>query len=503
MTKNQDTNMNTNINTNKNSTMSSINGSEPSKMPTGKLRLLVVDDERVITMHLKELLTNFGYEVVDVASNGAEALEKARKLLPDIILMDIIMPGNMTGIDAANEIKSRFGIPIIFLTAFGEDALVEKTKICEPYGYILKPFKNSELKAAIELASYKIEIEKKLKESEEKYRTVAEESRDGIGIIQNGLFKYVNSALFTMLGKPEDIYKQPYYHYFLDFNKDQNDQLLDKIICDHGTTALIEFKLKCQDGIVLPVEANGTKIVYNGSPAILFFFRSIAQRKYLEGLLDHHVNEINEHNQIIISIIEKLLVTNDQAYLEEQYKEILSKSFENANSINKLYKLLQLDHEKINLQPINLIDNLNDAIALITQQYPQKNIKVNTNIEGMIPKIFGDEFFVDVFQSLLESSVNNTDGNEIFIEASVEPFNLKDKKFIDIKFKDNSKGISDNDKLNLFKFYNLYNYSNVKTLNLTYVKLILNRYLGEIRVQDRIAGDHTKGCIYNIRLPAV
>ena len=70
--------------------------------------LLVVDDEKIITMHLEELLTNFGYNVVGIASNGNEAIEKAEKLQPDLILMDIIMPGEKSGIDAAFEIKNRF-----------------------------------------------------------------------------------------------------------------------------------------------------------------------------------------------------------------------------------------------------------------------------------------------------------------------------------------------------------------------------------------------------------
>jgi len=121
----------------------------------GKMsKILVVDDESILAMGLEESLTAMGYEVV-VASSGDEAIEKARALRPDLILMDITMPGKKDGIEAANEIMSEQDIPLIFLTAHSDPKLIKRAKWVEPVGYIVKPYKDGELRAAVEVALHK------------------------------------------------------------------------------------------------------------------------------------------------------------------------------------------------------------------------------------------------------------------------------------------------------------------------------------------------------------
>ena len=118
-------------------------------------KILVVDDETVLVMDLEEELTAMGHEVVGTAASGDEAIEKARALRPDLILMDIAMPGNKDGIDAADSIKSEMDIPIIFLTAHSDPKLTKRAKWIEPVGYIIKPFKDRDLKVAIEVGLHK------------------------------------------------------------------------------------------------------------------------------------------------------------------------------------------------------------------------------------------------------------------------------------------------------------------------------------------------------------
>lgn len=118
-------------------------------------KILVVDDESIVVMALEERLTAMGYEVAGIASSGDEAIEKARALRPDLILMDITMPGNKDGIDAADMIRSEQDIPIIFLTAHSDAKLIKRAKWVEPAGYIVKPYKDGELRAAVEVALHK------------------------------------------------------------------------------------------------------------------------------------------------------------------------------------------------------------------------------------------------------------------------------------------------------------------------------------------------------------
>jgi PAS domain S-box-containing protein len=476
-----------------------------------KIDILVVDDEKIITMHLEEVLTNFGYNVVGKASSGTEAVERAQKLKPDIILMDIIMPGDLSGIDAATEIKERFGIPVIYLSAFGDDSIVEKTKISEPFGYIMKPFKNQELKAAIELAIYKIEIENKLKESEEKYRTVAEQSRDGIGIVQDGVFKYVNPILFEYLGKPNNIYETPFHTFFSKIDIEHLNNIIRKIINERDYQQLIEFDLNCSESTSISIEANCSKIIYDGADAVLFFFRNNTQRKYFENILETQINGINENNQIIISNIERYMVTNGDKSLQEQFKKILSNLFQNANSLKKMYKLLQLEQEKSTFHPIDILEKINEAADVTNHQFPHKNIQVRTNIEGIIPKFYGDDLFDELFLALFENSIKNTDESNVNIETSIRPFDFGGKKFIEIKIEDNSRGISEANNPNLYSQIKLDHYSNNTGIDLTFVTMLLNRYLGEIEIQDRLSNSQSTGgveeiaggCVYNIRLPAM
>lgn len=125
-------------------------------------RLMLVDDEAIITMQLEERLKFMGYEVVGSASSGEEALNKARCLKPDLILMDIVMPGKLDGIDASEIIKKELDIPVIFLTGYMNDEFIMRAKKAEPFGYICKPFQEGQVKTAIEIALQRNDIYKVL-----------------------------------------------------------------------------------------------------------------------------------------------------------------------------------------------------------------------------------------------------------------------------------------------------------------------------------------------------
>ena len=128
-------------------------------------KLMLVDDEVVITTQLEETLTSMGYEVLGMAASGKEAVEMAKDLRPDLVLMDIVMPGELDGIAAAEKIKAELNIPVIFLTAHTDKSLVNKAKYLGPGGYILKPFQAGQIKVTIEIALYKSEMEKKLQKA--------------------------------------------------------------------------------------------------------------------------------------------------------------------------------------------------------------------------------------------------------------------------------------------------------------------------------------------------
>lgn len=124
--------------------------------------LLVVEDEVLVARDIKSRLTRMGYEVLGTAGKGAEAIEKALALRPDLVLMDIHLQDDIDGVDAAIKIRETYDVPIIFCTAYSNEETLERAKVSTPYGYVLKPFDNRELEINIEIALYKHRVEKDL-----------------------------------------------------------------------------------------------------------------------------------------------------------------------------------------------------------------------------------------------------------------------------------------------------------------------------------------------------
>jgi len=128
-------------------------------------KILIAEDEAVIAIELEKTLVAMGHEVVGTAGSGHEAIEMTRRLEPDLILMDIVMPGDVDGIAAAEIIKEEMDISVIFLTAYAGDQLIQRAKHVEPFGYIVKPFQEDQVRAAIEIAIYNQRMEKTLRKA--------------------------------------------------------------------------------------------------------------------------------------------------------------------------------------------------------------------------------------------------------------------------------------------------------------------------------------------------
>jgi len=133
-------------------------------------KILIVEDEVITAMDIKNILKNFGFDVVGMASTGEDAIYKAKKFQPNLTLMDISLKGDMDGIEAAEEIKSLYNIPIVYMSAFTDTNTFERIKFTNPYGFVNKPVSSDLLFISIETAIYKHNLDKKLAESQEKLK---------------------------------------------------------------------------------------------------------------------------------------------------------------------------------------------------------------------------------------------------------------------------------------------------------------------------------------------
>ncbi len=128
-----------------------------------KTEILIVEDEAIIAMEIENRLKSLGYAVPAVVSTGADAIQEIAKTLPDLALMDIKLKGEMDGIETAAQIRDRYDVPVVYLTVYADEDTLQRAKITEPFGYLIKPFAERELHAAIEIALYKHQMEEGVK----------------------------------------------------------------------------------------------------------------------------------------------------------------------------------------------------------------------------------------------------------------------------------------------------------------------------------------------------
>ena len=145
-----------------------------------KTKVFILEDENIVAKDIEQSLKKLGYDVIGIASSGEKLIELLNSgLQPEIFLMDIMIKGEMDGIEVAEYVKKKYSLPIIFLTAYADEDTLSKAKITEPYGYILKPFKEIDLHTTIEMALYKHQKTAEMKKELHVYSSLVSESQNG------------------------------------------------------------------------------------------------------------------------------------------------------------------------------------------------------------------------------------------------------------------------------------------------------------------------------------
>jgi len=237
-------------------------------------RLLIVDDEGILARDLQTRLTNLGYDVPGIAETGEEAIAKAIELKPDLVLMDIVLRGDIDGIDTAEQLRIRFDIPSLFVTAYAGDTLIDRAKRAEPAGFLLKPINDRELRGAVEVALYRLDIQRRLRETTTELQqtleavdrerqeklSLLESTGHGIyGIDMDGNCTFINRAAAEILGyAPDDAIGQNMHHLIHNRRADGSPYPVDECPLSHavftgaGVQAEDEFLWR-RDGTGFPV----------------------------------------------------------------------------------------------------------------------------------------------------------------------------------------------------------------------------------------------------------
>ncbi len=247
-----------------------------------KIRILVVEDESLVAKDIQNMLTSLGYEVIDVVSTGVEAIRLAEATAPDLVLLDIVLKGEVDGIMAAEKIWERLAIPIIYLTAYADETTLQRAKVTEPFGYILKPFDERELQTTIEMAFYKARLDRRLREREEWLSTVLTSIGDGvIATDPQGMVNFMNPLAEKLTGWTQtEAVGRPLHEIFpIDVESGAKPG-------GHLPTVQ-ENILKAKGGAAIAIEETLTPISSNSKEPLgkVLIFRDITQRKSAEAEL--------------------------------------------------------------------------------------------------------------------------------------------------------------------------------------------------------------------------
>lgn len=167
----------------------------------GEALILIVEDDRIVAEDIRSSLLSFGFSVSAIVSSGKEALDKINETQPDLVLMDIMLKSEMNGIETAGKIRSQFNVPVVYLTAYANEEILERAKTTEPFGYIIKPFEDRKLKTAVDMALYKHKMEKKLRESEQWLSTILRSIGDAvIATDKKGHVTFMNPVAQSLTG---------------------------------------------------------------------------------------------------------------------------------------------------------------------------------------------------------------------------------------------------------------------------------------------------------------
>jgi PAS domain S-box-containing protein len=264
-----------------------------------KTQILVVEDESIIALNLTENLKSLGYGVVGIAASGEKAVQKAVKLHPDLVLMDIRLKGKMDGIQAAQQIWESLQIPVIYVTGHSDQSTLQRAKITAPFGYIIKPVKERELSVAIEMALQRYEREQLL-------NAILRGMGDGVIVVDPHLhIKSLNKMAEALTGWQISEARDRELTEVFNIVNEQTQQPVD----DPVTTALQQDTTVYLEDHTLLVSKNGTRIPIEDSAApikdnkgvlagAVLVFRDISDRKRVEEAIRQQLEKEKKLNQL-------------------------------------------------------------------------------------------------------------------------------------------------------------------------------------------------------------
>lgn len=486
-----------------------------------KIQILIVEDERIIAINLKESLESLGYIVVAIAASGKKAIEKATNLCPDLVLMDIRLKGSMDGIEAAEQIWDSLQIPVIYVTGHSDRSTLERAKITAPFGYIIKPVKERELSVAIEIALQRYEREHLL-------TAILKGMGDGVIVLdKRHHIKTINQMAEVLTGwRLSEARNRQLTEVFKILDEQSHQPIDDPITAalQQDTTVHLSnnYLLMKNNGTTLPISGNVSPIKNNKGAitGAVLVFRDMSDRKRVEEAICQqleHERKLNKFQTQIIRTISHeyrtpLSVVYACSQLLERNTEPLDKEkhFRNCQKIQSAVKYMvgllenvltfnQFESERMVFSPIavNLEEFCNQLIEE-HQLMSSDRHEIQLNFIG-----FTKGYSAHLDEKLLQQILGNLLSNSLKYSPDGGTINLTiacEHNQVILQIQDRGIGIPIEDQPYIFEpFHRAGNVDTIRGtgMGLAIVKRAVGLHGGTIVVESQL----NVGTIFTVTLP--
>ncbi len=429
------------------------------KLKGVKKKVLIVEDQLIIAMDLRLTIEGLGYSVTGIAGTAEECFQYIEMDMPDLVLMDIMLAGNVDGISTAEAIHKRFDLPIIYLTAHSDENSLLRANLTGPYGYIVKPIEERDLFISMEIALHRFSIDKELKRKEVKYRTLFEQSLDPIFIVdESAVIIDANQAMIDLFEYPLE---ELLGHEASEFFYDQSEYEAFIYLAEQkGFVSDFECRMRSKTGRSVDVQIALTKYDYGreqggGYQGIirditqykLYFEELIRSRQELRNLTSH-IESLRERERTDIAreihdVLGQSLTALkiDLSWIRKKLNpsdaELLEKTAVMDSLINDV--IVTVRRLSASLRP-GILDDLGLAAAIEWQSEEfKKRTGFRCNVVCDEIPVLPEDKAVALFRIFQESLTNiikhsNADSVEISLQKNADN--------IEMTIKDNGRGFS-------------------------------------------------------------
>jgi PAS domain S-box-containing protein len=395
---------------------------------------MIVEDDRVIARDIRTQVSRMGHSVVGMTGSGEEAVTLAAAEEPDLVLMDIRLEGEMDGIEAAQRIRSKNRIPVVFLTAYGNEEIMRRASLTEPFGYLLKPFDEPQMRTVIQMALYKREAESRVRFGEKRYAATLASIADGvISTDEEGRVDFMNPAAEKLTGWPSDEAVGRYLGDIFTIVDEETRRPLEspaaRLLASGGSAPIASRSiLIARGGNKVLIEERCSPVENEGTIAgAVVVFADYTQKRAVAEALERarndltHVARLTLMGELAAAIAHEVntplmaMVTNAGAclqWLERERPDVDRaraavervihdghRAGEVVRSIHALAKRSPSSHTLLDLNVVTL-----ETLSLVRGELRRAEVQVLTELAQQLPLVLGDR--VQIQQVLLNLIVN-------------------------------------------------------------------------------------------------